>query len=122
MEVGFLPKVELYSNFEQVSKTNTQKVHKTVESDPSFLLKEGSELNDVTKISKSSEFEKIKPVEGVGNFTEVKLYNSDFGFNESSKDFFIKVERGAFVDNKYPTDELMRLKSYLNEQNKSEVA
>jgi len=117
MEVGFFPKTAVFSNFEQVSRPNKQKIEKLSQTDPSFLLKEGSptsEVNTEAKFDRIKDKTNVKPTENLGSFTEVKLYNSDFGFNESSKDFFIKVSRGAFVDNKYPTDEIMRLKSFIN--------
>ncbi len=125
LDVGQVQKFSIFPNFEQVSRTNTQKVQKLTETDPSFLLKEGAPANivdaGVDKVQGKDATSNIKPSENFGNYTEVTLYNSDFGFNDSSKDFFIKVSRGTFVDNKYPTDELMRLKSYLNKLNE-EVA
>ncbi len=120
MEVGFFPKTEVIPNFEQVSSPNRQKVQKLSQTDPSFLLKEGSptsEVNTEAKFDRVKDKTNVKPAENFGAFTEVKLYNSDFGYNESSKDFFIKVSRGTFVDNKYPTDDIMRLKSFINNTN-----
>jgi len=125
MEVGFFPKTAVFSNFEQVSSPNKQKVQKLSETDPSFLLKEGgptSEVNTEAKLERLKDSTNVRPSDNFGKFTEVKLYNSDFGFNESSKDFFIKVARGSFVDNKYPTDDIMRLKSFLNNSKDSSVA
>jgi len=125
MEVGFFPKTAISPNFEQVSSPNKQKVQKSSETDPSFLLKEGaptSEVNTESKLDRVKDKSNLKPTDNFGAFTEVKLYNSDFGFNEGSKDFFVKVSRGSFVDNKYPTDDIMRLKSFLNNSKDSSVA
>ena len=126
LDVGQIQKFSIFPNFEQVSKPNTQKVEKLLETDPSFLLKEGAPTNiidsSVDKVQNKDTTSNVKPSENFGKFTEVKLYNSDFGFNDSSKDFFIKVDRGTFVENKYPTDELMRLKAYLNNLNNEIVA
>jgi len=114
---GFIQKVGFYPNFEQVSRPNQAKVQKLTETDPSFLLKEGSPANTIDSsidAVQNKNIDKVKTSQSTHNFTEVKLYNTNFGFNDSSKDFFIKVDRGAFSENKYPTDEIMRLKSYLN--------
>jgi hypothetical protein len=43
---------------------------------------------------------------------EVTLANYNFGFNDKSNDFFVKVSRGS-VENQYPTEDMMRLKAYL---------
>ncbi len=113
MEVGFFPKMEVSPNLEQVSSPNRQKVQKLSPIDPSFLLKEGLPASEAN-FGRVKDKTNVKPTDNFGVFTEVKLYNSDFGYNESSKDFFIKVSRGTFVDNKYPTDDIMRLKSFIN--------
>ena len=125
MEIGFFPKTGVFSNFEQVSSPNRQKVQKLSETDPAYLLKEGSptsSVNTEAKFDRVKDNTNLRPSENLGTFTEVKLYNSDFGFNESSKDFFIKVSRGTFVDSKYPTDEIMRLKSLINNSKDNSVA
>jgi len=122
MEVGFFPKTQVFTNLEQVSKPNRQKVQKLEQSDPSFLLKEGASTEGIkTQESNAQEkdINKVKSFESLGRFSEVKLYNSDFGFNDSTKDFFIKVNRGTFVESKYPTDEMLRLKFYLNNLDKN---
>lgn len=118
MEVGNIPKFEQFSNF------SSKKVEKISSTDPSFLLKNGSESIDTTQSVAVVERNKniathLKPSEHFGKFTEVNLYNMNFGFNESSHDFFIRVSRGAFVDSKYPTDEMIRMKIYLNSLNNS---
>ena len=125
MEVGFIQKVGIFPNFEQVSKPNLDKVQKLTQSDSAFLLKEGAEARSISKVAdkvQEKHIKSIKPTAEASKFTEVKLYNSDFGFNDTSKDFFIKVDRGAFVANKYPTDEIMRLKSYLNKIDSQKIA
>ena len=125
LDVGQIQKFNIYPNFEQVSQPNKLKVEKMSETDPAFLLKEGAgtvDVNAKVDLVQDRETNNLKPSGSFGKFTEVKLYNSDFGFNESSHDFFIKVDRGAFVDNKYPTDGIMRLKAYLNKLDDARVA
>lgn len=48
----------------------------------------------------------------IKKYNEVLLSNANFGFNDNSKDFFVKVTRG-FAENKYPTEDMMRMKVYL---------
>ena len=43
---------------------------------------------------------------------EVTLSNTNFGFNDTSKDFYVKVTRGN-TENQYPTEDMMRLKAYM---------
>ena len=35
-----------------------------------------------------------------------------YGYNSSSKDFYVKVERGN-IENQYPTQDMMKTKAYL---------
>lgn len=121
MEVGNIPRFEQFQNF------TIQKTEKVSQTDPSFLLKNGLEAKEVAQGTQPVQEEKEaathkKPTSSTSSFNEVKLYNSNFGFNESSKDFFVKVARDTFVDSKYPTDEMMRLKAYLQELGNSRVA
>lgn len=125
MEVGFIQKASIFPNFVQVTKPNRQKVEKLTQTDPSFLLKEGSPTNLIDSKLDASQDKKVsnvKPSEHFGLFTEVKLSNEDFGFNDGTKDFFVKVSRGTFVDSKYPTDDMLRLKAYLNKLDDGNVA
>lgn len=48
---------------------------------------------------------------------EVNIYNQNFGYNSESKDFFIKVKRQE-VELQYPTEEMMRLKIFYQEEMK----
>ena len=121
MEVGNIPRFEQFSNF------SIKKTEKAAQSDPSFLLKNGVEAKDVVEGTqlvqdKKDISTKANPANHFGKFTEVMLYNSNFGFNEGTKDFFVKVSRDTFVDSKYPTDEMLRLKVYLQELDKEKVA
>ncbi len=121
MEVGNIPRFEQFQNF------TIKKVEKASPTDPTFLLKDGLEAKGIVEGIQSVQEKKdvdinINPSKHFGKFTEVKLYNSNFGFNDGTKDFFVKVERDAFVDSKYPTDEMLRLKAYLQELDKQKVA
>ena len=43
---------------------------------------------------------------------EIILDNVKFGYNKSSKDFFVKVTRGD-AEYKYPTEDIMKVKAYI---------
>ena len=48
---------------------------------------------------------------------EANIYNQNFGYNTESKDFFIKVKRQE-VELQYPTEEMMKMKIYFQEEMK----
>ncbi len=90
MEVGFLPKLDVYQSFGKVEKINTQKVQKISETNPLDLLKKGSETSNVKLKDNLEKFkfdQNLKPSENFGVFSEVKLYNSDFGLTIVQKTF-----------------------------------
>ena len=39
-------------------------------------------------------------------------FNTNFGFNDKSRDFLKKVTRGN-AENQYPTEDMMRIKAYM---------
>lgn len=41
--------------------------------------------------------------------------NIKFGYNKESKDFFVKITRGD-IENKYPTEDMMKIKAFLIEE------
>jgi hypothetical protein len=63
---------------------------------------------------------KIKEhVEGTTKgFHELVLTNMNFGYNEDSKDFYVRTVRGN-VENQYPTADMMKLKAYLMSLNEA---
>ena len=48
------------------------------------------------------------------------LSNTNFGFNSSSQDFFVRVERGN-SENQYPTEDMMRVKAQMMALQKAET-
>ena len=47
------------------------------------------------------------------------LSNTNFGFNNSSQDFFVRVERGT-AENQYPTEDMMRVKAQMRALQKAD--
>jgi len=88
-----------------------------------------SKVDYVSKISKIQETDKktqIDPDEKYKNAqskqevadNEVMLDNVKFGYNSETKDFFVRIKKGA-VEYQYPTEDMMNLKKNLMEAYKS---
>lgn len=113
MEYGLVPKLDQFNfNSQQqiqtvTSATASEQLKSKIEP-KEVLKKEYLEAEDSAEVENTS-----KKIE---SYQEVVLSNQNFGFNDSSKDFFIKVTRGDAV-NQYPTDDMMKLKAYLMDIN-----
>ena len=114
MELGLIPKLEQF-NFNSQAKVQivneTQKLQNVKEE------KETKEIlvNEFLKVDENKEIDKTN-IKNISSYNEVVLTNLNFGFNNSSRDFFVKAIHGE-VENQYPTDDMMRLKAYLMSQN-----
>lgn len=114
MEFGLIPKLEQFefNSQQQTQVVNASKESRLVEEQPDIkevIKQEGEErIEETAQVSKNSSAFK--------NYNEVSLTNLNFGFNDASKDFFVKVTRGD-IENQYPTDEMMRLKAHFLEEN-----
>lgn len=85
---------------------------------------DNSKINNIEKAQKVSNVDEKKEViqedeykKSLGNTSsseknEVILDNVKFGYNKSSKDFFVKVTRGD-AEYKYPTEDMMKVKAYI---------
>jgi hypothetical protein len=106
----------LVSNINQFSDNKLLQVQQIQSVNPSSKVDQETRLKEVEK----EEFLNTQPVSNVEKTTseatkdyhEVTITNTNFGFNDSSKDFFVKAIRGN-SENQYPTEDMMRLKSYL---------
>jgi len=86
-----------------------------------------SRVNNVEKISKVQnigEEERINPDEQYKNIqespnkitaNEVILDNVKFGFNNETKDFFVRVSKDG-LEYQFPTEQIMRLKEHLKDE------
>ena len=113
MEFGLIPKLD---EFAFNSQQETQTINASKES------REVLEQPDIKEIIKQEREEKLeeasqKKEPDKSTYSEFVLTNLNFGFNNESKDFFVKVQRGD-IENQYPTDEMMRLKAYLMQENR----
>jgi len=113
MEYGLIAKID------QFSDNRALEIQKVQPSKNSSEIKNKDELKQIqqdiltkakeTNVSASSE---VKKEAFTQSKYEVTLTNMNFGFNDSSKDFYVKAIRGN-AENQYPTEDMMRLKSYL---------
>lgn len=111
MELGIIPKIDQFKDNNVIEK---QQVQSTFASDKT---KEKNSLEEIQKqglekAKDSAEVASIKKGEAQSAKYEVTLSNTNFGFNTSSKDFFVKVERGN-TENQYPTQDMMKVKAHM---------
>lgn len=64
------------------------------------------EIKKIDEIKQDTEFKNIKH--------EIELSNTSFGYNQETKDFFVKVKKGN-IESQFPTEEMMKLKANLKE-------
>ncbi len=79
-----------------------------------------AEVDEKNKVIQEDEYKKALGTQSVADKNEVILDNIRFGYNKSSKDFFVKVTRGE-AEYKYPTEDMMKVKAFILqelEQNK----
>lgn len=110
----------LVANIDQFSDNRLLQAQQIQAANTSSQLNQDAKLIEVQKqeFLNTSEVSKVEKTtsEATQQHHEVVLTNLNFGFNDSSKDFFVKATRGN-AENQYPTEEMMRLKSYLMQLN-----
>jgi len=72
-------------------------------------------VDDKNKVIQDDEYKKTLGSEQVLAKNEVILDNVKFGYNKSSKDFFIKITR-AEAEYKYPTEDMMKVKAFIMQE------
>ncbi len=109
MEYGLTSKL---NQFTDNSALEVQKIQASKETSKVTNEKELSALQE--ELIKTDKIEKSQAIDSNFNLSkyEVTLANYNFGFNDKSNDFFVKVSRGS-AENQYPTEDMMRLKAYL---------
>jgi hypothetical protein len=71
-----------------------------------------NETNGNDRVIQDDEYKKVLGNREIIDRNEVILDNVMFGYNKSSKDFFVKVTKGE-AEYKYPTEDMMKVKAYL---------
>ena len=72
-------------------------------------------VDDKNKVIQDDEYKKTLGSEQIIEKNEVMLDNVKFGYNKSSKDFFIKITR-AEAEYKYPTEDMMKVKAFIMQE------
>ncbi|KLE09167.1 hypothetical protein AF80_07110 [Aliarcobacter butzleri L355] len=118
MEYGMVSKLS------QFTDNKALEVQKVQTSSQSAEIKNRQNLESIQEksIDKSKESSNVSQVQNEKSATsqkyEVLLTNTNFGYNVNSRDFFVKVERGK-VENQYPTEQMMKMKAYIQNQQQS---
>lgn len=94
MEIGRIAEID------NAKQNNIEKIQKV------------SNVDEKVKVIQDDEYKKAMSPEKNTPQNEVILDNIKFGYNKNSKDFFVKVTRGE-VENKYPTEDMMKIKAFL---------
>ncbi len=109
MEYGLIPSINQFADNKQILMQQIKPLNKVAE------LKNSNEAKEIVKekFLKLEEVTSTKKVDksNVLKYQEVVLTNLNFGFNSSSKDFFVRITRGKST-NQYPTDVMMKLKAF----------
>ena len=77
---------------------------------------------NVDEKNKVIQEDKYKKALGSGDITdknEIILDNVKFGYDKSSKNFFVKITRGD-AEFKYPTEDIMKVKAYILQELESQ--
>ncbi len=75
-------------------------------------IKSVKELDNKYKVMEDEQYKKAQGNKDLASKNEVILDNIKFGYNRTSRDFFVKVTRGN-SEYKYPTEDMMRIKAHL---------
>ena len=114
MEYGLMPKIDQFSDNKALEIQKVQSSTKSSETKSKDELQQIQEAA-ITKEKEVSQTKKVENDTSSSNKYEVVLSNTNFGYNDSSKDFYVKVERGS-AENQYPTEDMMKIKAYLLNQ------
>ncbi|MAD42581.1 MAG: hypothetical protein CL623_09345 [Arcobacter sp.] len=110
MEYGLISNIDQFSDNKLLQAQQIQSINTSSKLDQQSKLEE-VEKENFLNTSSLSNVEKTTN-EATKQHHEVVLTNINFGYNDSSKDFFVKAVRGN-SENQYPTEDMMRLKTYL---------
>lgn len=133
MEYGLISNINQYADNQEIliqqikpsteiAKLSDGEEAKKLAKDSFFKnVEESNSTQEVTnETAKSPKAQEVTAQE-IAQFQEVVLTNLNFGYNEASKDFFVKSVRGD-SESQFPTDEMMKLKAYFIAQSKAEQA
>ena len=101
MEIGRIAEIE------NSKVNNSEKTQKVIN------------VDEKNKVIQEDEYKKALGSGDTTDKNEIILDNVKFGYNKSSKDFFVKVTRGD-AEFKYPTEDIMKVKAYILQELESQ--
>lgn len=111
MELGNIPKIDQFKDNKAVEMQQVKSTSNLAKTDEQKELKE-IQKHSIDQARENSDVQKAQNDVTSSSKYEVTLSNTNFGFNGSSRDFFVRVERGT-VENQYPTEDMMRVKAQM---------
>ena len=94
MEIGRIAEIE------NSKVNNSEKTQKVIN------------VDEKNKVIQEDKYKKTLGSGDIADKNEIILDNVRFGYNKSSKDFFVKITRGD-AEFKYPTEDIMKVKAYI---------
>ena len=118
MELGNIPKIDQFKDNKAVEMQQVKSTSNLSKTDEQKELKE-IQKKSIDQAKENSDVQKAQNESTSKSKYEVTLSNTNFGFNNSSQDFFVRVERGT-AENQYPTEDMMRVKAQMRALQKAD--
>ncbi|MDX4026134.1 hypothetical protein Q6A73_05895 [Aliarcobacter skirrowii] len=111
MELGIRPNIDQYKENATIELQQVKSTFNSAKTDEQKELQQ-IQKKSIENAKGDAKAESIKNDSATQSRYEVVMSNTNFGFNTSSEDFYVKVSRGN-VENQYPTEDMMRVKAQM---------
>ncbi|WP_066354819.1 hypothetical protein [Aliarcobacter skirrowii] len=111
MELGIRPNIDQYKENVTIELQQVKSTSNSAKTDEQKELQQ-IQKKSIENAKGDAKVESIKNDSATQSRYEVVMSNTNFGFNTSSEDFYVKVSRGN-VENQYPTEDMMRVKAQM---------
>ncbi|WP_066158975.1 hypothetical protein [Aliarcobacter skirrowii] len=111
MELGIRPNIDQYKENATIELQQVKSTSNSAKTDEQKELQQ-IQKKSIENVKDGAKAESIKNDSATQSRYEVVMSNTNFGFNTSSEDFYVKVSRGN-VENQYPTEAMMRVKAQM---------
>ncbi|NLN13066.1 MAG: hypothetical protein GX169_02440 [Arcobacter skirrowii] len=111
MELGIRPNIDQYKENATIELQQVKSTSNSAKTDEQKELQQ-IQKKSIENAKGDAKAESIKNDSATQSRYEVVMSNTNFGFNTSSEDFYVKVSRGN-VENQYPTEDMMRGKAQM---------
>ncbi|WP_066349999.1 hypothetical protein [Aliarcobacter skirrowii] len=111
MELGIRPNIDQYKENATIELQQVKSTSNSAKTDEQKELQQ-IQKKSIENVKDGAKAESIKNDSATQSRYEVVMSNTNFGFNTSSEDFYVKVSRGN-VENQYPTEDMMRVKAQM---------